>query len=149
MTADNTIRDYTNRDYSAILASMLDYAALKLPEWTDRSVNDVGRMILESSALASDIVLYYLDRLAAESFPETAQERRTVIDLLGLIGYSLSTPAPAAAAITLTVPNDAATPVIVSPGARFATKAVSGKEAIEFVFLPPDGLPKTVARTGA
>lgn len=149
MAQDTSIRDYTGRDFSSILASLLDFAAQKLPEWTDRSPNDLGRLILESTALAADTTLYYLDRLAAEAFLSTAVERRSVIDLLELIGYTLSTPAPATAVLTLTVPNDSATPVIISPRARFATKAVPGKPAVEFLFLPEDGLPLSVVRTGA
>ena len=140
--------DYTNRDYTSLLASLLDLAVIKMPEWTDRSENDLGRLLLELFAYVGDAQLYYLDRVANEAFLATAVERRSVIDLLGLIGYTLSTPSPASASLVLTVANDAATPVQVDAGAMFATQAISGKPAVTLVYLPPNGMPLTVPRTG-
>lgn len=143
------IFDYTNRDYDSLVASLLDTAALKLPEWTDRSENDLGRLLLELFAQVGDVLLYYQDRIANEAFLSTAVERRSVIDLLELIGYTLGTPAPASVELTLTAKNDAATPVQVQPGARFATEAVPGKPAVEFSYLPVTGAPLVVPRDGS
>src|SRR5690242_6988736 len=100
------ITDYTNRDYTSLLTSLLDLAALKMPEWTDRSENDVGRLLLELFAYTGDLIFYYQDRIANEAFLSTAVERRSVIDLLALIGYTLATPAAAAAALTVQGQND-------------------------------------------
>src|SRR3954470_23808682 len=112
MATDQRITDFTSRDYASLVESLLDAAALKLPEWTDRSENDIGRLMLELFAQVGDVLLYYQDRIANEAFLSTAVERRSVIDLLGLIGYPLGTPAPASVELTLTARNDAATPVL-------------------------------------
>lgn len=143
------ITDYTDRDYDALVTSLLDTAALKLPEWTDRSDNDLGRLLLELFAQVGDVLLYYQDRIANEAFLATAVERRSVIDLLGLIGYTLSTPAPAAVELTLTVRNDTATPLVVQPGARFATEAAPGRPPIEFCYLPVPPVPLQVPQDGS
>jgi hypothetical protein len=143
------IADYSNRDYESLLASLLDLAAQKLPEWTDRSENDLGRLLLELFAHVGDTILYYGDRIAAESFLATAVERRSVIDLLALIGYTLGTPAPAVAELTVTAPNDATTPLVISDGARFATRPAPATAEAEFVYLPVSGLPLEMTRTGA
>src|SRR5262245_8920351 len=148
MATDPAIFDYTNRDYDSLLASLLDTAAVKLPEWTDRSENDIGRLLLELFAQVGDVLLYYQDRIANEAFLSTAVERRSVIDLLGLIGYTLGTPAPASVELTLTAQNDASTPVQVQPGARFATAAVPGKPAVEFSYLPVTNTALAVPRDG-
>ena len=140
--------DYTNRDYESLLASLLDQAALKLPEWTDRSENDLGRMLLESFAYVGDVLLYYQDRIANEAFLSTAVERRSVIDLLSLIGYTLATPAPATAELTIEVPNDSTEVIKVEVGAKFATQASPGQPAIEFIFLPADNRPLEFSRNG-
>lgn len=139
MTNRQPITDYTNRDYASLLASMLDQAALKLPEWTDRSENDPGRLLLESFAYIGDVLLYYQDRIANEAFLSTAVERRSVIDLLSLIGYTLATPAPATAELSITEFPATADSVEIQAGARFSTKASSGQPAIDFIFLPEDG----------
>ncbi len=147
--AEPPVIDYTSRDYPSLLASLLDLAARKLPEWTDRSENDFGRLLLEAFAYVGDVILFYQDRIANEAFLATATERRSVIDLLGLIGYTLATPAPASATLVLTAPNDVATPVRVEVGARFATQAAPDRPAVEFVYLPVSGVPLEVPRDGA
>lgn len=128
-TIEQRIFDYTNKDYSSLLASLLNQAAMKMPEWTDRSENDLGRLLLELFAYVGDTLLYYTDRIANEAFLETAVERRSVMDLLSLIGYTLGTPSPASAEIALTIPNDDTTPVQINVGARFATEAIPGNPA--------------------
>ncbi len=148
MVAERPITDYTSRDYTSLLASMLDLAALKLPEWTDRSENDLGRLLLESFAYVGDVLLYYQDRIANEAFLSTAVERRSVIDLLALIGYTLATPAPATAELTLEAPNNTTDPIRIEPGAKFATKASPGNPAIEFIYLPADNPLPPIPRTG-
>jgi hypothetical protein len=144
--------DYSNRDYASLLQSLLDLAALKLPEWTDRSENDPGRMLLELFAASADLLLYYQDRIANEAFLSTAIERQSVIDLLALIGYTLATPSPASATLTITAPNDAAQAgktVLITPGAQFATQAAAGQPALSFVYLPASNAPLTLPRSGA
>jgi uncharacterized phage protein gp47/JayE len=144
--------DYSNRDYASILQSLLNLAALKLPEWTDRSENDPGLMLLELFASTADVLLYYQDRIANEAFLATAVERQSVIDLLALIGYTLATPAPATATLSITAPNDASQagkPVQINQGAQFATVAGSGQSAISFVYLPPSNAPLIIARDGS
>lgn len=148
MPVNRSMTDYTNRDYASLVASMLDLAALKLPEWTDRSENDLGRLLIELFAYTGDVLLYYQDRIANEAFLATAIERRSVIDLLALIGYTLATPAPASAELTLTVSNDAPTPLRIEVGARFASQAVPGKSVIEFIYLPVTGSALEVLRDG-
>ena len=76
-----------------------------MPEWTDyESEADFGNVLLELFAHMGDILSYYQDRVANESFLGTAQERRSIIQHLRLIGYTLSTAAPASATLTLSVP---------------------------------------------
>jgi Baseplate J-like protein len=140
MATEPRITDFTNRDFASLVESLLDLASLRLPEWTDQSENDIGRMLLELFAYTGDVLLYYQDRIANEAFLETAVERRSVIDLLSLIGYTLATPAPASVALEVT-PKDPGVTVQIDVGARFATEAAADKAPVEFVFLPTSGAP--------
>jgi uncharacterized phage protein gp47/JayE len=146
MAGEPAIRDYSNRDFESLLESMLDLAAVRLPEWTDRSESDMGRVLLELFAYAGDVILYYQDRVANEAFLETAVERRSVIDLLALIGYTLGTPAAATVVLELTAPNDASTPVRIPSGTRFATVPAPEAPEQEFVYLPPSGATLEIPR---
>ena len=67
-------------------------------------------MILELFAYVADILSYYQDRVANESFLSTAVTRRSVIEHFRLIGYRMRTAAPAAATLKVTIPADAPAP---------------------------------------
>jgi hypothetical protein len=98
--------DYLSRDFSSFRKALVDLIPAKLPEWTDRSEADFGVVLIELFAYMGDILSYYQDRLANESFLNTARERRSVIDHLRLIGYEPQSAAPASAALSAVVGND-------------------------------------------
>ena len=52
-------------------------------------------VLIELLAYMADILSYYQDRIANEAFLSTAQERRSVIEHLRLIGYEMPGAAPA------------------------------------------------------
>jgi hypothetical protein len=129
--------DYTNKDYASLRRAMLELARYRLPEWTDRSPSDLGVLLVDLFAYMGDIVLYYQDRIANECFLQTAVERRSVVNLLRLIGYELSPPAPAAVELTLVfnVPAPGASTIATIPnGAQFGSdaKAPGGRQIFEY-----------------
>ncbi|HEY4240008.1 MAG TPA: baseplate J/gp47 family protein [Kofleriaceae bacterium] len=131
--------DYTNRDYASLRQALLDLARYRLPEWTDRSPADLGVLMVDLFSYAADVVLYYQDRIANESFLPTAVERRSVMNLLRLVGYELAPPVPAATELTLVFnpPKPAAsTKVTVPSGAQFS--ATSGGTLVMFEYLGAD-----------
>jgi hypothetical protein len=73
--------DYTNKDYASLRRAMLELARYRLPEWTDQSPSDLGVLLVDLFAYMGDIVLYYQDPIASESFLSTATERRSVLNL--------------------------------------------------------------------
>ena len=73
--------DYMARDYESLLRAMYERVPLKLPEWTGfTNQADFGNVLLESFAHLGDILSYYQDRVANESFLGTARTRRSVIE---------------------------------------------------------------------
>src|SRR6478736_8267731 len=96
-----TVIDYMARDYGSFLQSMRALIPEKMPQWTDyESEADFGNVLLQLFAHMGDILSYYQDRIANESFLSTARTRRSVIDHLRLIGYELATAVPAAASLS-------------------------------------------------
>ena len=117
--------DYMARDYESLLRAMRDQIPQKLPEWRDYANEaDFGNVLLELFAHIGDILSYYQDRVANESFLGTARTRRSVIEHLRLIGYELGTAAPAAAALRLSVPSTVDRHGDVNKGDAFATKSL-------------------------
>jgi hypothetical protein len=83
-----------------------------------------------------DILSYYTDAVANESFLGTAQTRRGVLQHLKLIGYQLSTAVPATADLTVTVPEakKPAGQVLVASGASFATASLPDAPSVRFEY---------------
>src|SRR5262247_49154 len=127
--------DYMARDYDSLLQAMRALIPEKLPEWTDyESQADFGNVLLQLFAHMGDILSYYQDRVANESFLGTAQQRRSVIHHLRLIGYQLSTAAPASATLTLTVPAACTDVITINRGDAFATRPQSGAQPVRFEY---------------
>jgi len=133
--AGRPVVDYMARDYDSLLKAMRDVIPSKLPEWKDfANEADFGNVLLELFAQVGDILSYYQDRVANESFLGTARTRRSVIEHLRLIGYRLATAVPAAANLSVTVAGTVNATVIVSAGDAFATKSQKSKPSVRFEY---------------
>ena len=111
MTTAPAVVDYTNLGYTALRRAMLDLARESLPEYTDLSENDVGVLLIELFAYASDVTLYYQTRIAENLFPETSDEPESLLQLLRLIGYELLPPSPARVDLRIGVDPTIAVPL--------------------------------------
>ena len=113
--------DYTNKDYQSLRKAMLELARYRLPEWTDQTSSDLGVLLVDLFAYMGDVVLYYQDRIANESFLDTAVERRSLMHHLRLIGYELRPPVSAGSDLLLTfkVPTTGSTIITIPHGAQF------------------------------
>jgi hypothetical protein len=134
-TQEGQVIDYMARDYESILNSMRAIVPDKLPNWKDyKSEADFGNVLLELFAHMGDLLSYYQDRIANESFLGTAQTRQSIIDHLRLIGYCLATAAPASATLKLLVPPDRTETITIEKGCAFATKSQKDKPSIRFEY---------------
>ena len=130
-----TVVDYMARDYDSLLQSMRALIPDKLPEWTDyNSEADFGNVLLELFAHIGDILSYYQDRIANESFLSTAQSRRSIIHHLRLIGYRLSTAAPASTTLRVFLPAKCTDILTITKGAAFATKSQQENPSVRFEY---------------
>jgi hypothetical protein len=98
--------DYLTKDYEGFKQGMLAQIPLLLPEWKDRSESDFGVVLVELFAYAADILSYYQDRVANEAYLTTASQRRSVTELLRLIGYQIDPGVAASAYLHLGVTAD-------------------------------------------
>jgi hypothetical protein len=107
----------------------------KLEDWTEyQSEADFGNVLLQLFAHMGDILSYYQDRVANESFLATARERRSIIHHLRLIGYRLATAAPASTVLQLSIPAGDAGTVTIQNGDAFATKSQKDKPSVRFEY---------------
>jgi uncharacterized phage protein gp47/JayE len=122
--------DYTDLGYEALREAMLGIARETLPEWTDHSENDLGVLLIELFAYASDITLYYQSRIAAQLFPATSDEPEALVQLLRLLGYELRPPTPATVELAVAVDAAQALPVTVpaGPDGAFLATTAAGEQ---------------------
>ncbi|MDQ6867038.1 MAG: hypothetical protein M3178_00965 [Pseudomonadota bacterium] len=79
--------DYLAKDFLSFRQALLDFSALRYPQWQERSEADFGMMFLEALSAVADDLSYTQDRVAAEAALVTATQRRSVIRHARLVDY--------------------------------------------------------------
>jgi len=79
---------YTARDFNSIREELLDYTRRYYPDtFKDFSEAGFGSLMVDTTAYIGDILSFYLDYSANESFLDTAQEYDNIIKLGKQMGY--------------------------------------------------------------
>ncbi len=117
--------------------SSSDYPALQ--QLKTRDDDDFSIALLDASAVMLDILTFYQERLANESYLRTATQLRSLVELSRLIGYQ---PAPGVAALTYLAftlkavsgqPPNPSTPAITIPqGTQVQSVPAQGQTAQKF-----------------
>lgn len=79
--------EYLAKDFLSFRQALLDFSALRYPEWQERAEADFGMMFLEALSAMADDLSYTQDRVAAESTLQTATQRRSIVRLARLVNY--------------------------------------------------------------
>jgi predicted phage baseplate assembly protein len=109
--------------------SSADFPALDALRTRDR--NDASIALLDAWAITGDVLTFYQERIVNEGYLRTATERRSVLELARLIGY---TPKPGVAAsvyLAYMIDKDAA-PVEIPAGARVNSVPAPGEQMQAF-----------------
>ena len=93
--------DYSSRDYSTIKSDLLARASRIAPEWTDRDPADFGMVMVDLWAQMGDVLHYYVDRAAGETFLPTATQRESVLSYARLFDYDPASRTSAQGTVTL------------------------------------------------
>jgi uncharacterized phage protein gp47/JayE len=79
-----------HRDFlDSMIAGLTDVERPRLADLTTRDSDDVSIAVLDAWAVVSDVLTFYTERLANESYLRTAGERISLQELGRLIGYRL------------------------------------------------------------
>ncbi len=79
--------NYLAKDYDSFRQLMLNQLAVTIPDWQERSPADLGIMLVELLAYASDHLSYYQDAVATEAYLGTARKRVSVRRHARLLDY--------------------------------------------------------------
>ena len=127
VTADVPPIDYLAKDFLSFRQALLDFSALRYPQWQERSEADFGMMFLEALAGTADDLSYTQDRVAAEATLETATQRRSVVRHARLVDYE---PAPAMAASVILQFDVAAGVTQIADGLAMIASAPDGSSIV-------------------
>jgi len=115
--------EYLAKDFLSFRQALLDFSALRYPEWQERAEADFGMMFLEALSAMADDLSYTQDRVAAEATLPTATQRRSIVRQARLVDYEPRTATSATVQIQFNV----------SPG------AVPMPAGIQVTGVTPDG----------
>lgn len=123
--------DYTSRDYYSIREDLLSRAE-QLPigtSWTSRSEADFGIMLVDLWAYMGDVLHFYVDRAAAETFLRTATQRDSVLAIANLLDYETLLKDSAEATVTVVATAAWTSPVTIPKYTTFVAPARTATES--------------------
>jgi hypothetical protein len=127
---------YATFDASMItaLSSQADQATAPMAGLRTREQADFTIALIDSWAVALDILTFYSERLANEAFLRTAVELRSVSELAALVGYVPSPGVAASAALAFTLSTAPGSPasVLIPAGTRVQSVPGPGQTAQVF-----------------
>ena len=85
---------------------------------TTRDASDPAIALLDGWATVADVLTFYQERIANEGYLRTATERRSVLELARLVGYTLRPGVAATVYLAYTLEDKQADPVEIPLGAR-------------------------------
>jgi hypothetical protein len=113
MNIKKPLINYTARDYATIKEELLNYAQKYYPEaYRDFNEASFGSLMVDMVAYVGDILSFYLDYQANESFLTTALETENIIKLSKNLGYKFRPNAAShgEASFFISVPSKTDTP---------------------------------------
>ena len=131
----NTL-NYTNLTFEGIREKM-DSVIRQNPKFSNLVDSAVYKVLLDNFAAMTDLVNYYIERTAEESFLDTAQHQSSVIVGAKQIGYVPKRPIGASANLSFTLSDPAGTHVFVE-GEKFRINAKTDTvsfNGVNFVFF--------------
>ncbi len=119
---------------ASMLAALSDSNFTGTAPLTTRDDSDFSIALLDAFAVSADILTFYQERLANESYLRTAVQQRSVFELARLVGYRPSPGVAASAPLAFTL-NDAAgspDPVAIDAGTRVQSVPAPGQQPVTF-----------------
>jgi hypothetical protein len=119
---------------ASLLASLTDPNHAAIAPLTTREDSDFSIALLDAFAVSADILAFYQERLANESYLRTAVQPRSVFELARLVGYQPSSGVAAGAplAVTLNDAPGAPDPALIPAGTRVQSVPPPGQPPATF-----------------
>lgn len=147
--------DYTSKDFYSIRQELIARVQDRIPEWTGNDDSDFGVALVEAFAYLGDLMAYYIDRTANESFIATATQRSSVLNIAQTYGYS---PAGYSQAITTLEFTNTSNTAITIPAGTIVSGDIKVGDTVQtvvfttasdtIIYAQEDGIPGTATVSG-
>ncbi len=114
--------DYTKKDFESLLETAAEKAAIISPEMTDAKDSDSGMTIISIVCGIADMLAYYIDKKAADSFMETAILKSNVVRHAALIDYRPSLPSSSSADVVIKFEGQILEDAVIPQGFRLSAR---------------------------
>lgn len=128
--------DYTSRDFYSLRNDLTTRIKDRLPSWSGEDPADFGVAMVEAFAYMGDVVNYYIDRAANESYLPTATQRQSVLNIAKNYGYQPAGYRAASLAIDFT--NEDTSQVVLPAGTELFTSVDIGDIAVDLIYTIPE-----------
>lgn len=138
--------DYTSRDYFSLRQDLINRIKTRLPAWSGDNPADFGLALVEAFAYMGDVLNYYVDRVANESYLPTATQRQSVLNIAKSYGYF-----PAgyrASSLTLQFTNSGETDVTIPAGSQFTATINAEDTTFDLIFSTAEAVTVPAAVAG-
>ena len=122
----------------SLLARLSDSRWPVLRSLRSRDDDDFTIALLDAWAVTGDILTFYQERIANESYLRTAKERLSILEQSRLIGYQLRPGVAATTHVAFTMenapgaPEQAAQPIVLAPGIK--VQSIPGPDELPQIF---------------
>ncbi len=117
--------DYTDRDFDSIRLRLQALIRSAFPTWTDFNVTNFGNILLDLFSFVLDVLGFYQENQAGEAFIATATQRKNVIALAKLLGFSPSGAHAASANVAISLAAPPTADVILPAGSTCRTAEIT------------------------
>jgi len=116
---------YTEKDHAEIVTDCISRIKQTYGEkhWNDFEEDNAGKMLIESFAYITDLLAFYLDHQANETYLPTATERQNLINMCKIVAYTPKNATPSHVDIKVSLKNKWDYDVTLPQGSRLETRS--------------------------
>ena len=85
--SNGNLLDYVDYDFDRLVDQLIQRLHQDSEAWKDTYRSATGQMLIELFSYVGNLVLYYIERRAEESYIDTAKHKSSVINLVRLLNY--------------------------------------------------------------
>ena len=138
--------DYTSKDYYSLREELITRIQSRVPDWTGEDPADFGIALVEAFAYLGDLINFYIDRNANESFISTATQRSSVLNIAQSYGYTPS--GYSRSFTTLEFSNSSASAITLPEGSVFYGD-IAINDTVQKIYFTTDSEVIVPAKVGA